>query len=254
MKRTGLLALVVLGILPISLNAAESDSPRTGAFAITLTPEELLGEAAQKVASLIPVDEPISWEVHVPEGYSAESPAGIVVYVSPSQSGTPPRGWSSVMDEHNLIWISANQSGNRVFVPLRMLKAILALNAIRQEYVLDETRVYVAGFSGGGKVASRVATNYADKFDGGFYICGVEFWDVDEPPHMKAIKSNRFVFLTGERDHALEPTKRVYRKYRSAGVPHIRLVVVRDMGHANPPRRDISRAIKFLDDGASEFR
>ncbi len=254
LKRTGLLALLVLGMSPIPVIVAESDSPRTGAFAITSTPGELLGEAAQNVASIIPVDEPISWEVHVPEAYSAESPPGIVVYVSPSQSGTPPRGWPSVMGEHNLIWISANNSGNRVFVPRRVLQAVLALNVILQEYALDESRVYVAGFSGGGKVASMIATDYADTFDGGFFICGVEFWDVDEPRHFKTIKSNRFVFLTGERDQALEPTKRVYRKYRDAGVPHIQLVVVRDMGHDNPPRREISKAIEFLDGDASELR
>jgi len=254
MKQTGLLALVVLGIPQASLVAAESDAPRTGDFAITMTSGELLGEAAEKIVSVIAIDEPITWEVYVPEGYSVESPAGIVVYVSPSQSGTPPRGWSSVMDEHNLIWISANKSGNRVLVPRRVLKAILALKAIQQEYVLDETRIYVAGFSGGGKIASMIATDYANTFDGGFFICGVEFWDVDEPRHFEAIKSNRYVFLSGEHDQALRPTKRVYRNYKDAGIPHIQLVVVRDMGHTNPPRRELSRAIEFLDNGAPGLR
>jgi predicted esterase len=254
-KQTGLLALVVLGISHASLVvAAESGAPRTGDFTISRTSGELLGETAEKMVSVIAVDEPITWEVHVPDGYSAESPAGIVVYVSPSQSGTPPRGWPSIMDEHNIIWISANKSGNRVLVPRRVLKAILALKAIQQEYVLDETRIYVAGFSGGGKIASMIATDYANTFDGGLFICGVEFWDVDEPRDFEAIKSNRYVFLTGEHDQALGPTKRVYRNYRDAGVPHIQLVVVDDMGHANPPRREFSRAIKFLDNGASGLR
>jgi predicted esterase len=248
MKRTGLLALLVLGTSQASLVvAAESDAPRTGDFTITMTSGELLGETAEKMVSVIAVDEPITWEVYVPEGYSIESPAGIVVYVSPSQSGTPPWDWFSVMDEHNLIWISANKSGNRVL-------AILALKAIQQEYVLDETRIYVAGFSGGGKVASMIATDYANTFDGGLFICGVEFWDVDEPEHFETIKSNRYVFLTGEHDQALRPTKRVYRNYRDAGVPHIQLVVVHDMGHANPPRREISRAIEFLDNVPSGLR
>ena len=117
------------------------------------------------------------------------------------------------MDEHNLIWISANKSGNRVLVSRRVMKAILALNAIQQEYALDETRIYVAGFSGGGKIASMIATDYANTFDGGLFICGVEFWD--------------------------------------AGVPHIQLVIVYDMGHDNPPRREISRALEFLDNAGS---
>jgi predicted esterase len=248
-RRTGLLALVVLGISPISASSAAPDTPRTGAFAITLSPAELLGEAAQKVAPVIPVDEAITWEVYVPEAYSADSPPGIVVYVSPSQSGSQPPGWSGVMDEHNLIWISANYSGNRVLAPRRALTAILALYAIQREYALDEERVYVAGLSGGGKMASIIATDYARTFDGGFFICGVEPWETDEPQELEAIRSNRYVFLAGERDQALKPTKHVYRQYRKAGVSDIELVVVPGMGHGSPPHREISRAIEFLDKG-----
>ncbi len=250
-KRIGLLVLAVLGFSLASLVAAEPDPPRSGSFVITLSPSEFLGEDARKFASVIPADEPITWRVYVPQDYDAESPPGIVVYVSPNQSGKPPRGWSSVMDELNLIWISADKSGNRVFVPSRVLMAIFALRVIQQEYVLNADRIYVAGFSGGGKVASMIATDYANTFDGGFFICGVEFWEVDEPRHFEAIQSNRYVFLTGEHDHALEPTKRVYRNYQDAAVPKIQLVVVRDMGHSNPPRREISKAIEFLDTGES---
>ena len=252
MNRTGLLALVVLSISLTPPVAAESDAPRTGAFAITLSTGDLLGDSAERIAAIIPSDQPITWQVYVPDRYDAESPPWIVVYVSPSQSGTPPRGWSGVMDEHNMIWISADKSGNRVGVHRRVIKAILALNAIQQEYVLDDTRLYIAGFSGGGKVASMIATDFANTFKGGFFVCGVEFWEVDKPRHFESILSNRYVFLTGERDHALEPTKRVYRKYQEAGVPNIKLVVVHDMGHAIPARREFSRAIEFLDAGGCE--
>lgn len=88
---------MVLGISPIYHIAAEPHSLRTGSFTITLSPGKLLGEAAQKVASVIPVDEPISWEVYIPESYGAESPAGIVVYVSPSHPEAGPASWMSTI-------------------------------------------------------------------------------------------------------------------------------------------------------------
>jgi predicted peptidase len=125
------------------------------------------------------------------------------------------------------------------------------LEAIRQLYAIDDTRIYIAGFSGGGKVASMMATDFATTFVGGIFICGVEFWDGDEPQYIEAIRSNRYVFLTGERDQALESTKRVYRRYRDAGVPNTKLVIVRRMGHSNPPRSQIRTAIEFLDTGAN---
>ena len=254
LKQHGLLVLLVIGISQAALSAPDAVPQRTGAFSITMTPEVLLGEASKKLESVIASDEPIVWEAYVPKSYRADSPAGVVVYVSPSRSGAPPRGWANVMDDHNLIWISANQSGNRVLAPRRVLKAILALRAIQQQYAIDETRIYIAGFSGGGKVASMIATEFATTFVGGIFICGVEFWDVDEPRDIEAIRSNRYVFLTGEHDQALEPTKRVYRSYRDAGVPNIKLVVVRGMGHSNPPRNEISKAIEFLVTGANGLR
>ena len=105
------------------------------------------------------------------------------------------------------------------------------------------------GFSGGGRVASMIATEFAGTFVGGIFICGAEFWDVEEPRFIDAIRSNRYVFLSGENDQALGPTMRVFRGYRDAGVPNIKLVVVNNMGHSNPPRNEISEAIEFLDAG-----
>ena len=243
--------LIALAAIAWSPSDATNDvvSLQTGAFTLSKTTQELLGDAAGKIASIIAPDETVTWDVYVPEGYRADEPAGVLVFISPSDSGSPHRGWSGVMDERNLIWIGANRSGNRVFVPRRVLLSVLALAAIQTDYVLDEERVYIAGFSGGGKVASMVSTEYANTFKGGVFICGVEFWDVDRPRLFDSIKSNRYVFLSGEHDHALEPTKRTYRAYRDAGVPAIKLLNVRNMGHEYPPRRELGRAIEFLDLG-----
>ena len=151
------------------------------------------------------------------------------------------------MDEHNLIWISANESGNRALVPRRVLLSILAISAAQQTYAVDAERVYISGFSGGGKVASMVATDYAETFKGGIFICGVEFWQGERPRYFDYIKSNHYVFLTGDHDQALEPTKRVFRAYRKAGIESTKLMVIRNMGHSTPKNHDLAKAIAFLD-------
>ena len=248
------LVLLVLGLFQPTLSAPEIDVQRTGAFSITMTSQELLGEGSENLQSVIASDEEILWRIYIPKSYSIDSPAGVVVYVSPGRSGAIPRRWASVMDDHNLIWIGANQSGNRVLASRRVLKAILGLEVVRQRYTIDEGRIYIAGFSGGGKVASMIATDFATTFVGGIFICGVEPWKADEPPNIEAIRSNRYVFLTGERDQALESTKRVYRGYRAAGVPNIKLIVVRGMGHSNPPRNEFTKAIEFLETATNGLR
>ena len=106
-----------------------------------------------------------------------------------------------------------------------------------------------AKVSGGGKMASMMATEYPHVFRGGIFNCGVEFWD-RRPPRFDLVRENRFVFVTGEHDQALRPTRRVYRRYDKAGVPHIKLMVIPDMGHENPDAEHLAEALEFLDGGS----
>jgi poly(3-hydroxybutyrate) depolymerase len=146
----------------------------------------------------------------------------------------------------NLIWIGANQAGNSVNVQRRALFALMAPSVIRQSYAVDGERVYVTGLSGGGKMASMISAEYPHVFKGAIFNCGAEFWD-RPPPRFEELKANRFVFVTGEHDQALRPTKRVYRRYEKAGVPNIKLMVIPGMGHENPDAEHLEEALGFLD-------
>ena len=66
---------------------ATEDSPQLWAYEFTGTTLRVLGEqASNNFEKIIPKDENISWQVYVPETYSADAPAGIIVYISPSNS------------------------------------------------------------------------------------------------------------------------------------------------------------------------
>ena len=93
----------------------------------------------------------------------------MMVYVIPRKSGKIDRRWLSVMDEHNLIYIAANDSGNK---------------ALAQKHAFDEDHLIISGFSGGGRVASLLSTQYPEAFTGALYICGVDFWEKKNPPDM----------------------------------------------------------------------
>jgi hypothetical protein len=88
-------------------NASSADE-----FSASFTFTELLGaESARSYEHLIPTDEPIIWELYVPDDYDPGDPAGVLIYISPSQKGSIPNRWKPMMDEFNLIWIGANRSG-----------------------------------------------------------------------------------------------------------------------------------------------
>ena len=244
------LALASLLLVSCLWSYAESDqTPRTGYFKVEFSPLELLGEqGVADAAEILRSDANLSWQLYVPETYDANNPAGVVVYVSPTQKGGPPRTWNQPLGDKNLIWIGANDSGNRVGVGKRMFLAMLAPKVLAREYALDSNRIYVAGFSGGGKTASRVAVARPEVFRGGIYIAGAEAWGTTTPPpKLDIIRQNYHVFLTGTSDFNERLTRRVYASYNAAGVENCELIVVNRLGHELPGRRVFVRAIEYLD-------
>jgi hypothetical protein len=240
--RPVLCCVVLLGAFGAALEPA-----RTGEFRLTKTLTEVLGaDVAGRFAAVQPPDKLINWQVFVPAAYDAEHPAGVLVYISPTASGKLPAWWDDVLAERNLIWIGADDAGNMEHVQKRALLALIAPSLIGREYAIDPDRVYVTGLSGGGKMASMVATDHANVFKGAIYNCGVEFWD-GQPAQLDRIRQNRYVFITGEHDQALRPTRRAYSRYRRAGVEHVKLMVIRGMGHENPDPDRLAEALDFLD-------
>jgi len=171
--------VVFLGLLLVRGAIAESGL-NTHDLQIQITPKQLLGELqAARYEKVLEPDDPISYEVYLPDNDSTEKP-GVFVYVSPMKTGRIDSRWREVMDQQNLIYIAANRSGNKIATIRRMVMAIFALKALAQDYEFDTNHISISGFSGGGRVASRLATQYPEVFTGALYICGVDFWKKDQ--------------------------------------------------------------------------
>ena len=221
---------------------------RTGEFQLTFTLTEVAGaDSARALETIISPDEAITWEIYVPDHYKPDNPAALLVYISPSMSGEIPRRWKSVMDKHNIIWIAANRSGNRAMVARRAAFALVAPTLAGNHYKIDPERIYLSGFSGGGKVAGMVAADYPQVFKGAIYNCGIDSLDTHPPKKVELFKQNHYVFITGTRDHALEQTQKVHRQYVKSGAANSKLLIVRNMTHRNPDPADFDEAIQYLD-------
>lgn len=235
--------------LLLAASTAIADNVALGAFSVSTTLPELVGaESASRFEGVIAPDEAIEWELYVPETYDPGNPAGLMVYISPSVAGKIPEHWKAVMAASNLIWIGANSSGNRTRVSRRATYAIFAPTVIARHYRVDASRVYVSGFSGGGRVASMVAPQYPQIFKGAIFICGVNPWVDHDPAELEAAQANRYVFLTGRDDFNRDETRSAYRSYRKAGAENVLLMDIGGMDHRNPKARNFREAIDFLDD------
>ncbi len=234
---------------------APGNTAQSGEFKISSTVVKLLGQtSAQSFEQILPADQPVEWVVYVPESYDARMPAGILVFISANNSGKIPGDWKKIMDKYNLIWIGANRSGNKIATSLRVIYAILAPAAIGQDYKINADRIYISGFSGGGRVSSMVAVDYAHLFNGAIFNSGVNFWGKDKPKRYDEIKNNYYVFITGTKDFNLRDTKKVYSAYEKAGIPNIKLLVIPFMSHEQPRPKKYEEAINFLDSrGIADF-
>ena len=244
---------------------AAADTPRTGTFITSFaqtTPLAAPQEVAARlglpdpgsVAGITPSEE--SWHVYVPEEYDGTQPYGVLVWISPFESGELPTGWQHLLREHRLIYVAADRSGNAQDVVTRRVPlALTGLAGIQAAYRIDPARIYVGGFSGGGATASHVAAAYADMFTGGLFVSGSHGIGTAQmaaptPDHLRLMQSRgRYVFTVGseEIDNQILISRAV-DAFRALCVLRLDYIHIANGGHANLESRVLLRALKYLDD------
>src|SRR5256885_5509118 len=91
----------------------------------------------------------------------------LLVFVPPWKGAKLPPGWASVLDDKGIIFVSAEHSGNDTKVESRRMPlAVMAAEQLTHDYGIPPSRVLVGGFSGGSRVAGRLALAYPDVFRG----------------------------------------------------------------------------------------
>jgi dienelactone hydrolase len=191
--------------------------------------------------------------VYVPSQRPA-SGYGLLVFVPPWADARVPPGWAGVLDRFGLIFVSAARSGNEENALARRepLALLAAENAIRR-YSVDLERVYVGGFSGGSRVALRLALGYPDLFRGAILNAGsdpIGSAEVPLPPRelfLRFQNASRIVYVTGERDsaHAIDDlmSARSLRHWCIFGADSI---VEPRLGHEVATASALSRALVSL--------
>jgi predicted esterase len=107
-----------------------------------------------------------TFTVYVPEHRPPQGYA-LLVFVPPTEINRVPSGWAPVLDDKGVIFVSAAHSGNDTKVESRRMPlAVIAAEQLMHNYGVDPSRVLVGGFSGGSRVALRIALAYPDVFHG----------------------------------------------------------------------------------------
>ncbi len=211
-----------------------------------------------------------TYEVFVPEDFRRGEGWGVLVWVSPGPLGGVRRPeLRAALASHKLIWIGANNAGNPRARWTRMGLALDAVHNLTQLYGLDPQRVYVGGYSGGGRVSSALAMVYPEVFRGAFCMMGVDYfrklgvpdrpgtsWPEAYPAPTGSTltelkNSHRWVLLTGELDFNRVQTKVTRRAFERDGFARVTYLEAPAVSHYSVvPAEYWERAFAGLDAAA----
>jgi len=148
-----------------------------------------------------------SYSLYIPDHARSPSEAySLLVFIPPYPRAEVPRQWIPVLNRTNIIFVTAANSGNEAPPVRREALALLAAHNVMGQYNVDPQKVYIGGFSGGARIALRLALGYPDLFRGALLNAGsdpIGTADVPLPPaalFKRFQESSRLVYLTGERD------------------------------------------------------
>lgn len=178
---------------------------------------------------------------------------GLLVFVAPWREARLPQGWAAGLDRHGMIFVSAAESGNDAS-PLgrRDPLALIGAEGAMRLYPVDPEKVYVGGFSGGSRIAMRLALAYPDVFRGALLNAGGDPIGESRAPIPPAdlfarFQSSRLVYVTGEKDTAnLAADGGSRESMRQWCVYDITSQVIPLVGHIEPDASAFGRALDAL--------
>jgi dienelactone hydrolase len=204
------------------------------------------------------------FSVYVP---AVEPPLGfaVLVFVPPWEDARLPLDWNSILERSGTILVTMEHAGNRESVlDRRVPLALLAAHNVMARYHVDKQRVYVGGFSGGSRVAMRIALGYPDVFRGALLNAGSDpIGDSQTPLPPEALfrifqTSSRLLYFTGQDDAVnLEKDSASSQSLRRWCVFNTESQAIFRQGHDVAPAAALQRALlavsKPLDENSGRF-
>ncbi|MEQ2006405.1 MAG: PHB depolymerase family esterase [Limisphaerales bacterium] len=206
------------------------------------------------------------FQLIVPTSYKHTDKWGVFIWISPGDTPSIPADWEPALAARKLLFIGAFKSGNPRSIFDRVRLAVAANLALRDRFNVDGRRVYVSGFSGGGRVASMVGVAYADMFSGAMPFMGVNFYEdipagdgkttyganfiPDDEVLAIAKKFCRYALVTGEKDFNRAGTKTVFEQgFKKEGFANVTYLEASGIAHSLPPAKWLEQGLEFLDTG-----
>jgi dienelactone hydrolase len=199
----------------------------------------------------------------LPAGYDPRRPAGLLVWSSPTSAGVIPEVLADGLDELGIVCVAAENAGNERDVPNKFQLVFDGLATARRRYHIDDRRIYIAGMSGGGKVASILALCFPEVFAGAVPIVGLgtystldESWGRYRTAYfarprereLAVARTRRMALMGGPADYNYKEMVERAALLEADGFGNVRFFVYPDMAHEMPTPRRFTDALGWLDE------
>jgi predicted esterase len=194
------------------------------------------------------------YQLFVPARKDKAKKLPLIVFVSP---GSAPSSWSSferLCRARGFLFAAPSGAGNDCPAKKRVRIVLDVLDDVRRNYPTDPDRTYIAGFSGGGRIACAIAFALPELFGGVMPICASG--DLREESWLRQRVGDRLrvALLTGATDFNRGEVERLRGPYLKEVGMTARVWVQPGLGHGMPNDKVLGEALTWLDEGAPARR
>jgi hypothetical protein len=197
----------------------------------------------------------------VPRDYKADESAGLLIWIQAATGDKIPEQLESWLDDSNCIAVTALNIGNSRPVCDRYQIAFDMLTTVGARFLIDDSRVYIGGISGGARVACHLWMGWPETFKGVLPVVGISFYDpiegldgkmyapdFDKPldAAFDIVKSRPLAAISGPKDFNYAHISPCVERMRLVGI-QARLFECPNTAHAMPPMELLSSALTFID-------
>lgn len=188
------------------------------------------------------------YTLFVPPHYSQRRSWPLVLFISPGNGPSGIDQWKAACEKLGVLIASPHGAGNGTPKERRVHIIADVLDDIRREFNIDTDRTYIAGHSGGGRIACAMAFALPEYFGGVIPVCSSGQLRQESWLRQRVIDRLSIAQLTGENDFNRGEVERMHQT-RHAGVGvRCKTWVVDGLGHSIPDGDVFKEAFRWLED------
>lgn len=188
-----------------------------------------------------------TYDLYVPKGVK-RPPA--IIFISPGNDAGGWKNFEKLAKSRGFVFAAPYNAGNAVNGRRRVRIVLDVLDDLRRHHHIDPDRTYLAGFSGGGRMACIIGFALPEVVGGVMPLCASGTLR-DEPwLRQRVLDRLSIATLTGETDFNRGEVERLSKTYLDTIGARYKTWTQSGLGHGIPNEKYLGEALTFLESGS----